>query len=263
MKLGPITYCTLAIIGLIFLGCEKSETITESRNKTLIISSFPEVGQPINDLKIQKFNDSGQYTIPVNDADVSIIWKNNYFGMDATAENNGTYAINNSSFIVQPNNEYKLEINYKGELITGSSTTPPNFEEFIYDRDILDAIDDGGHTNDTLNIQWRKNSGLIYLINIKSMSDNPTPILFTNVGTKEIEEVKEMLDKPFVGNKISLPAHAFSYYGLHTITITAVKEKHAGFFELNSFGSPYSNIKNGKGYFIGIERQKVIIDVTN
>ena len=245
------------------MGCEKSDNITIARNKTLFVSSFPEVGQPINNLKIQKFNDSGQYTIPVNDADVTIIWKNNHFGMDPIAEGNGTYAINNSSFIVQPGNEYKLEVQYKGEMVTGSTVTPPDFEEFFFDKDIIDAVDDGGHTKDTLNLQWRKNDGLIYVVDIKSMSENPSPIIFTNVGAKEISELKEDLKTPFAGNKISLPAHAFTYYGLHTITITAVKEKHAGFFELNSFGTTYSNIKNGKGHFIGIERQKIIVDVTN
>ena len=87
--------------------------------------------------------------------------------------------------------------------------------------------------------------------------------MFTDVGPKEINDAREFLDKPFISNKVNLPAHAFTYYGLNAITVTSVKQKHADFFELNNFGATYSNVKNGKGYFIGIERQKFIVSVTN
>jgi len=243
-------------------SCEKTETITESRNKTLIINAFPETGQSISNLKITKFNDSGLLTLPVNDADVNIVWKNNNFNLNPSGNQDGLYAISSNNFEFLANNEYRLEIDYKGEFITGSTVMPSEIEDFEIENSIIDIFNDDGQLETATEMNWRKDNDLVYSVSVTPLQNNPeNEITFIDLRPEEIALIRSQLNHPFETNNFSLNPALFTHYGDNIIEIISVDKQFEDFFELNENATTFSNIKNGKGYFIGISKLSIVVKV--
>ncbi|MEM7161019.1 MAG: hypothetical protein AAF487_01135 [Bacteroidota bacterium] len=246
----------------IFLSCEKTVTLTESRNKTLIISAFPETGQSISDFSIRKFNDNGSFTIPVNDANPRIIWKNNSFGLIPSENQDGLYRLAADNFEFLPGNDYRLELNYKSEFITGQTSMPNEINEFEIASSIIQIYNSEGLLNPGTNINWRKEDNTIYSVSITPLEkEGENLISFPELSQNQIDDARNSLDNPFSSSAFTIPAAAFEYYGDNVIEIIAVDERFEEFFDLNENGTTFSNIKNGKGYFIGISKFSVIVKV--
>ena len=242
-------------------SCQK-ESITESRSKTLIISSFPETGQSLSNLSIRKFNDNGSFTVPVNDADARIVWKNNSFSLQASSNMDGMYNMNLLNFEFQPGNSYRLEIDYKGEFVTGETTMPLDFQEFNIDKSVIDIYNDDGQLIDPIEMDWRQGNNLMYSVSITPFNSNPeNAIDFPNLSADMVQSYRTELGTAFDENSFSIhPAH-FTHYGDNTIEVIAIDERFADFFQINENGTTLSNIKNGKGYFIGVSKYSIVVKV--
>ena len=247
---------------ILCFSCEKSTTITESREKTLIISSFPETGQNLTNLSIRKFNDNGLLTVPVNDADVAVVWKNNNFGLKASSNQDGLYSVNNNNFTLLPNNKYRLEINYNSEFITGETTMPPNFDDFEIEQSIIDVFDEDGTLIAPIESEWRPSDDLVYSVSIKPTNTNSENLIdFSSLNAIDVAAFRNELSSTFKGSNFSLHPAMFTHYGDNVIEFIAVDKEYADFFELNENGTTFSNIKNGKGYFIGIAKHTIVVKV--
>lgn len=248
----------------VLVGCERSTTITESRNKTLIVSAFPETGQTLNSVSLRKFNDNGSFTIAVNDAEVGVVWKNNYFGLQPSGVLDGMYHINNSNFELQAENDYRIEINYKDQFITGETIMPAKLDEFVTSHlSEYPVFDDGGDLNNDLQLNWREANNTVYKVSITpTEGQTATDIIdFPSLTEDEILAIRTGSNSLFEDNLINIHPAMFTYSGKHLIEIIAVDKKYEDFFDLDQNGTTFSNIKNGKGYFIGISRETMIIDV--
>jgi len=243
-------------------SCEKSTNITESRNKTLIVSSFPQTGQTLSNLSIRKFNDNGLLTVPVNDADVNVVWKNNNFGLKASSNQDGLYSISNNNFTLLANNNYRLEINYRGDFVTGETTMPANFDDFEIEQSIIDIFDDNGNLIDPIHSEWRPSNDLAYSVSITPSNANSENLIdFSSLDVNEVEAYRNQLSSTFKGSAFNLHPSMFTHYGENTINFIAVDSEYADFFELNENGTTFSNIKNGKGYFIGIAQHSIVVKI--
>ncbi len=257
MRFGLIILLLISCI-----SCEKSATITESRNKTLIISSFPKTGQTLSNLSIRKFNDNGLLTVPVNDAEVNVVWKNNNFGLTPSSNQDGLYSINNSNFTFLPNNDYRLEVFYNGELTTGETTMPANFDDFDISESIIDIFDDDGNLINPIQSEWRLSNNLVYSVSISPSNTNSENLIdFSSLDANEVQAYRNQLSSTFKGNSFNIHPSMFTHYGDNTIQFIAVDSQYADFFELNENGTTFSNIKNGKGYFIGIAQYSIVVKV--
>ena len=209
---------------------------------------------------MRKFNDSGFFTVPVDNADVGIVWKNNYFGLQNSGSSDGMYNINNSNFEMLAGNSYRLEINYKSEFITGETTMPANFEDLEFSSSIYPVFN-GDALNSPLVSSWRESNDLVYLVSITPPADATVEdqIVFSQLSSDEVLAIRENLDIPFEENGIDIHPAAFTYYGYNRIDIIAVDEEYQDFFNINENGTTFSNIKNGKGYFVGIAKRSTYI----
>ena len=158
-------------------------------------------------------------------------------------------------------NSYRLEINYKNKFITGETTMPSSFEDLEFSNSIYPVFN-GDALNSPLISSWRESNNLVYLVTITPPADATIEDLidFPQLSADQVLAIREDLDVPFDENGIDIHPAAFTHFGYNRIDIIiAVDEEYQDFFNINENGTTFSNIKNGKGYFVGISKRSTYI----
>ena len=240
------------------------------------VESYLIVEQPIRYVKVMRtlsVTDSFNYEKSfIRDAQVLIKMGNKSFPLVCNQSGTDGYYFPDTTYLVEPNKKYDLEITLKdGTVMTGSTMTPARFDwtepvadVIYYPKDTLNLTDG---TKDTIRWQSNPNVKFYYLIRVKSLdtleygkylspaTNEKNRRIYTSFrGGKDSPEYREttrwgMVPLP----ETPIVWSAFKWFGKNELSIFVADKNFMiwtlQYFRTNQYNSVLGNIKNGIGSF--------------
>ena len=267
-----IAISTIVILGflLIFSSCEQDNNI-EVETDIPVVEAFLIPGEPINHVKLTKLipflNDgSSSSAEPINDADISIVVRDETFKLQEDISGRGLYFFEDTSVHIVENEEYYIEFLYNNKIISAKTIAPEKPENFIISQNIIyiERIVEGSYPNfdnATYEISWDNLDGSNYYLSIDLMETVIDPVNYRFTDT-----ITQTLNTPTITDIYNINSSSLRYYGNYRVVVYKVNEEYANLYESSSTSSqsltdPYSNIENGKGIFTAFNTDTLFFEV--
>jgi hypothetical protein len=272
-----------------------SASIIESCEDSSVLNYVPEyvvegyliVGEPIRDIRVlitQSVSERFQYAnTAIANANVQVFVGGSTtpliltYRPDSLRITPGGYAFSDSTFLVQPQTEYRLEVRLQnGMVMTGKTTTPPQIR---WTRPPFDIVQFPFDTTtypspDSLRLGWTAvgRATAEYLFSMRSLDtlnygrfltpetperNRRTPLSVIEDDDNQATSVSRIEWKFLQTNSTPLNWTAFKWYGLHEVIIYAADQSFINWFKFSKFSDNqsqeydrnFSNITGGKGVF--------------
>jgi hypothetical protein len=242
------------------------------------VEGFLIVGEPIRELRILRslpVTDTFRYENSfVSDAQVTIFEGENAYELtyQNSGERKGYYIFSDTTLLVMPETDYRLEVRLANtDVMTGTTTTPKDIDWTTPPKDFLPYPPDTADfiAPDSLDIAWTSADIPEYLLSTRCLDTTnygqylSPPQDISNKRTDSFEEDEDdlrytsVMRWAFLQNiRVKTIWPAFRFFGAHEITIYAPDEHYLNWFKQWGFSgsSPVynyelSNIEGGLGVF--------------
>jgi hypothetical protein len=252
-----LLFATLVIIA----GCTEDAPLAPSTD-SIVVRGYIYAGEPVYDIQITTALPLGSEDTsapPVNDATVSLIRDGVNYNLVPSAGNSGHYHYPGENLIIQSGDVFTIQVEYKGQIITGSTTVPQSPEAVTISNTQMVISTNfsprfgGPDSTRFLEINWQQDAGSLFYVVVESLEDNPAEIeLFGGFGGNRIG--RKFTFPPSSINEFRLQMFSLQYYGNHVAKVYRVNQEYADLYESRNQDSrdlnePLSNIENGLGIF--------------
>ena len=255
---------------LLLLACEKQNT-EDIESKTTVVEGYLHAGKTIDSLRITQSLSLAvvDTIITLDDLVVNISDSNNQYALNSIG--NGIYQ--NTELLIENDNNYRLEIERDGAVISAETYIPNKKEAQISLTEVeLPKIELNGTIGiptgsfNTVEITWDNNEGDYYYISIRNIEVNPEIVNENDAANDELSR-RFTISEPKISNFYAIfPRREFSHYGTHQIIVYRVNPEYAALYESSgnstlSLEEPPTNIENGFGIFTGASSDTLYLEV--
>ncbi len=273
IKFKKIATIFVAIFSIIIINaCE--DAIPSDYIEEKFVEAYLIVDEPIRNIVLmstQPVNKKFDYANSlIRNAEVKIIGDGKEFILSIDTAGEQGYYFSDTTYLVKPNTNYKLEISIPGytdtDLITGETTTPSRFK-YLKTLDTLHYPKDTVKLPelDTFKLEWEKVPGInFFILNLKCIDT----IEYGKYLTPKTEEknrrivrpwnedwmFKEQSNSGFIPNtKTAVVWLSFKWFGIHDVSIFAPDSNYLKWFLQNTIKNQYDpllgSVKNAIGVF--------------
>ena len=269
MKISIAILSLLTIIG--FSSCtDESPLVPE--NDLVVVQAYLYAGEAVNDIRLTSTLPLDADTtegLPISNAEVVLIKKEQRFSLISTAEKPGYYNYPGTDLVVETGDNFKVEIFYNDDIISADTYVPeaPDdldiseavlevfniFELGYFDRSLFDSA--------AVEVTWSNDNSDLYFIVLNNIESNPT----------EIESNFPSFPNRFISQPINRDAFPLNFrmvthYGKHRVKLYRINQEYADLYDSREQDSrdlnePLTNIINGLGIFSAFNCDSVFFDV--
>ena len=265
----------ISIIGIfcfmLINACE--DVIPSDYIEQKFVEAYLIVDEPIRNIVLmntQPVNKKFEYSSSlIRNAEVKIIGDGKEFVLSIDTAGEQGYYYSDSTYLVKPNMQYKLEIRIPGyvDLISAETTTPARFKYIRTSDDILYYPKDTIKLPalDSFKLEWEKVPGIsFFILNLKCLDT----LEYGKYLVPQTDEKNRRIEKPWnedwmfkettnlgliPNTKTPVVWMSFKWYGKHDVSIFAPDTNYLKWFIQNTIKNQYdpllSNMKNAMGVF--------------
>jgi len=275
LKMGRNFYVIILILLVLTMSCEKTPN-APGITSPIIVQAYLYANEPANDIRIRTLGEDNGFnsqTLPVNNAGVSLIKQEIRYKLKPSPGDSGYYFYPGSDLIVAPDDTFKIEVAYQGNIATGQTIVPNvpkimnvSADTFFYSIRMPDSI------KDEFILEWitpQYNENELYFAKVDYIWREPGEIYDStplNIVPYFVSRTGQHYQNKWSFNKYSFRNDGFivSYKphdnysnireGWYCFYINQVTQDFIDLYEtkFNYWGEPgkiYSNIENGFGIF--------------
>jgi len=263
------TYFLFLIIFLI-ISCNQ-EVIEQTETKTTIVEGYLAAGNSIDSLRVTQSYSLGQAEeelVTLDDLNITIADDKGQYELRSIG--NGRYQ--NSNLIIRAGENYKLEFERDGEIIS-AETHIPEFNATSISTTLvgLNKIEagvfpTGGITiPDPVELSWNNEEGDYYYVVIRNIETDPE---YVNDNLARFDEQLSFISEPQIADFYAIRTLAhLTQFGTYQIIVFRVNPEYAALFGSSgsstlSLEAPVTNIVNGLGIFTGVSSDTLYLEVT-
>lgn len=251
----------LFVVLAFIMGCTE-DTLLGPSAESMVVRGYIYAGEPVKDIQITTALPLGSEETsapPVNNATVALVRDGKVYTLVPSAGDSGYYNYPGEDLTVQSNDIFTIQVEYNGQLTTGTTTVPhPPESVTISNTKMVIPSDfrprfEGPDSTKVVEINWLQDTGSLFYVVVESMEDNPDEIeLFGGFGGDRIG--RKFTFPPSSINEFRLQMFSLQYYGDHVAKVYRVNQEYADLYESRNQDSrdlnePLSNIQNGLGIF--------------
>ena len=264
----------LSILALILFACEENSTLAPE-NDLLVVHAYLYAGEPVTDIQLTTTLPLGseeEKAPPVNNAIVSLIKEGQRYSLVPSPGDSGYYHYEGSDLSVETNNEFEIQVEYNGEILSGKTVVPLPPENVSISANQLVIPEEfyPGESGDSmsLTINWKEDASSLFYVVIKCIEENPVEIT-TSFGPMTGDQIDRLfVFPPTNNNEFKISRFQLSYYGQYVAKVYRVNQEYADLYESREQDSrdlnePLTNIKNGLGIFSAFASQTVTFTVVS
>jgi len=241
------------LVLICFASCIKEDNTIP--NAPLVLKGYLYGGEIVDDIYLEKVNTSRDFTqqenLPISNAHITLIGENETVVLSPDPDKPGYYL--HESYLIQPNSEYKIEVEYEDQTISSSCEVPDtlSIEAQFSEEILLSSVEES-----VISFQWESlGPEYEYLISLElDESEEMVPFGLSNGNGKFDDDY----GSPIKETAASLIGLDFSFKGTHRVYVYTLSKEYSRYysylpssFSSNIFSAP-NNIENGYGVFAGL-----------
>lgn len=246
----------------------------EPGGNDVVVEAFLYAGEPVTDIRLKrivKFN-SGEETLYINDADVTIGYLGQAFALVPSPGDSGFYHYPGLDLEIIPGQTYTLEVNTVGTFITSETVVPQsptglalsnNLIEVpkinsIFDLEVFGEIPE-------INVTWNNTEGVYHFLLTANTLENPEPL--NESGFDLAGRLSQILvSAPTLNDFDVIRPALLTTYGLHSVKLFRINQEYVDLFssfqqDSRNLNEPLTNIEGGVGIFTAFSSQEVFFEV--
>jgi|APSaa5957512622_1039677.scaffolds.fasta_scaffold12548_2 hypothetical protein len=266
---------TLLIAALFLFGACSEETPLAPESDLLVVTAYLYTAQPVRDIKLTgtlPLDTEETLPPPVNDAHVSLIEDGHRYLLELAPGDSGYYHYIGDDLSIDPGDEFLLEIDYDGQIISARTVVPPAPEtptlsavEMSVDPEAPPIPFFRGEEDtdqaEPLTASWQGEEEAYYFVEVESIEPEPIPIEWAFSRNTPLNALF-LRDNSFTIQPLQV-----AYFGAHRIRIFRANQEYADLLQFgtqdpNELSEPPSNIDNGVGIFTSFSSADLLFDVT-
>ncbi|MGB1241002.1 MAG: DUF4249 family protein [Chitinophagales bacterium] len=267
------------LFSVLFFSCD-DENLNNIAASQFVVEAFLYAGEPIEDIRIKTtfpLVEEEDTSVPINDADVTLIKNGQRFDLIASGEE-GFYHYPDNDVMVETNDVFQLEVIHNGITATAETTVPtpttglslsqdslfvPTLP-FSSGRDSIVMVIQNFMSSSSIEATWENLNEDLYFMVVESVSDELKPIFPSQVidALSRFRFVSEPTDAP----SLTFLAGALESFGKYSVKVYHINQEYAGLYEnreqdSRDLNEPPSNISNALGVFSAFNSEEAFFDV--
>lgn len=267
------TTVTLLIAACFLLAACSEETPLAPESDLLVVTAYLFTGEPVRNVKLTgtlPLDTEDALAPPINDSRVSLVKNGQRYALELTPGDSGYYHYADDDLNVDPGDEFLLEIDHGGRLISARTVVPPppaeptlSAVEMSVDPQVPPSRFFGGENTDQgepLTASWQGEEEAYYFVEVESIEPEPIPIewAFSRNAPLNFLFLRE--------NSFTIQPLQIAYFGTHRIRIFRANQEYADLLQFgtqdpNELSEPPSNIDNGLGIFTAFSSASALFEV--
>lgn len=257
-------------------GCSNEEFDPTTTN-TVILEAYLYAGESVDSVKLSQLipflvEDENE-TYEIEDAEISITWREQQYKLVPTDGNAGYYHYPGTDLEILEGEQYDIELEYFDESITATTTVPTAPTDLgisvseieippILSREDLFAI----REIEDVQLLWDNTSGDYYYVLVHNIEDNPDPVDVNGILANRPVGNFRLITEPTTRDFYNVQGRTLDQYGFYEAKVYKVNQEYADLYQTSeqdsrSLNEPLSNINNGLGVFTSFSSQVISFEV--
>lgn len=247
------------------LSCSE-ESIFDPEVEQVVIQAYLFAGEDITNIRVTHtfpLGDDSLSTIGINDATVQLLHNDDVYDLTVSEGDSGYYHYTGDDLIIQENEDYHIEIDYKGIFSSANTSVPEKPENLLSSGTSISIPEDYSpkyfvldSSKHLIELSWDGEPDGLYFISIKNIEENPDSIvfLFGSGGGGMKMGKKGFISEPTSATSYTIQFQVLEFYGRHEIKVYTINQEYADLYisrqqDSRDLNEPISNIENGLGVF--------------
>lgn len=272
-------YPYLLLISCILWSCEE-ENLNNIAVNQFVVEAFLYAGEPIDDIRIKTtfpLADEEDTSIPINDADVTLVKQGKTYTLLASGDQ-GYYYYPGDDLIVETADLFQLKVVHNGitataETIVPTPTTGLEISQdsikvprisFGQDREQIVAAIREFLLGSRIVANWDNPTNELYFMVVESVFDTIDPI-FPGPVIDALERFR-FVSEPTEEASLEFLAGTLVSFGTYAVRVYHINQEYAQLYEnrqqdSRDLNEPPSNVDNALGVFSAFNSQEVFFEV--
>ncbi len=246
-----------------------------------VIEAFLFAGEPVDDVRVTttvSFSGTDTTSMPINDAEVRLIKSGITYPLQPQG-NDGYYFYPGDDLTVEPGDQFRLEMEYLGQLATSETTVPPPPVAVTIDSTIMEVPSfeigigrppgggrggPGAGFDNRLTVTWDNSLDLLHYVVINGLQEDHESIFPEFIGQR-IGQFR-FISEPNRDNFFEINLLILEGLGSHEARVYRVNQEYADLYESRTQDSrdlnePPNNIDGALGIFSAFNSTALQFDV--
>lgn len=249
-------------IAMIFLSACNEQVIRE----TIVVDGKLYTNERISDIHLSVVRSEGDVFLgqfPLSGAEVSLLSEaGELIPLEESPSIQGKYLDPVLQRVVLSGETYTLQVRWEGKEAKAMATIPPELELLQVSTTTI-PINPDSPNEPIFTVIWDDDDDLSHVLSLNVTEDSPSEIPF-DVPSGNFDANYRF---PLTGQGATLLNTDFEFYGEHNLTIYGLDQEYEAlfFYQPGEAGviidDGPENIVGGAGYFVGLTRVKVALDL--
>ncbi|MCK5519540.1 MAG: DUF4249 family protein [Candidatus Marinimicrobia bacterium] len=256
---------TSLFLSFLTLSCSE-ESIFDPEVEQVVIQAYLFAGEDITNIRVTHtfpLGDDSLSTIGINDATVQLLHNDDVYDLTVSEGDSGYYHYTGDDLIIQENEDYHIEIDYKGIFSSANTSVPEKPANLLSSGTSISIPEDYSpkyfvldSSKHLIELSWDGEPDGLYFISIKNIEENPDSIvfLFGSGGGGMKMGKKGFISEPTSATSYTIQFQVLEFYGRHEIKVYTINQEYADLYisrqqDSRDLNEPISNIENGLGVF--------------
>ncbi len=254
------------LIGMLLSCTEESPFIPD--NEMVVVQAYLYADEAVRDIRLTStlpIDADTSKAPPINDADVTLIKDGKRYLLSASPGDSGYYHYEGDDLTVNSGDLFKIEVNYKDEVITAETTVPDAPQGMVLSDTVLSIPDYYRpiEMTEEITLTWSNDDAQLYYVVVENIDENPEEIL-TFMPSRG---GKRMISLPTNRDYYTINFRTVSYRGRHRIRLYRINQEYADLYlsrqqDSRDLNEPLTNIRNGLGIFSAFNSDSLFFTVT-
>ncbi len=272
-------YFLMAVLCMAAMGCDTATG--ELGDDLAVIEAFIFAGEAVEDIRVTStlpFSSTDTLASPINDATIRLIKNGTSYALTASGTN-GYYHYPGQDLTVSPGDQFRLEMEYMGQLATAETTVPPPPIDVVMDSTIMEvpSFEFGGGgprgggpggagagLDNSLTVTWDNTSDLLHYVVINGLEENHESIFPEFIGQR-IGRFR-FISEPNRENFFEINLLILEGLGAHEARVYRVNQEYADLYESRvqdsrDLNEPPNNVDGALGIFSAFNSTAIPFDV--
>ena len=246
-------FLAMAVL-VLSISCKKDDA--SDPLKKVVLEGYLFANEPVDDIRLTELlSYGGEDTIPqpINDADVSIFWKNVPYQLIPSGGDSGYYYYPGNILQILEGESYRIEIKYFNKTATGETVVPPPPTGVNLNIDTMEFSNFFIYTsNDSMTVGWDNSNADYYYVVIKNIEQNPVPF-YPDFDLGGLISTF-LFTRPTQDDFYEILYYYITHFGKHQVRVYRVGQEYVDLFtsldqDSRTLNEPITNINNGLGVF--------------
>jgi len=269
MKTISFVFLVLAVL---CAGC-KNNPVFPSETQ-VVLQGYLYASEPVRDISLASsfaIGSSDSTQTPISNASVTLIKNSTRYQLSPNGAQPGYYQYGGSDLSVNTGDDFRIEVDYDGQVITAETIVPPKPEQLALSVNTLrfqtDSVQSrfGARTRinglDTALVTWSNPAGEYYYVVIESIDPNRQLIRPDTLFTRRF------VSEPTNQAVYRINDNTILYTGRHVLRLYHVNKEYADLFrsrvqDSRALNEPLTNVNNGLGIFSAFASDSLFFSVT-